>query len=210
MSTVPSGKRFENCSLICSSDGTLNSTMFCRGRVAVPPPRNVHHLVDALRALVRQQRDDPSAHRVPHEVRPLDAQHVHELADVVDEVGEGELLLEDVADAPVQAIDGVDVELLRERADVAGPRLASARPAGAVDEDGRIAGPASQYRVFPWTISAYFSVQTFAVVVICAPLAAPLLCPESRAGRVLAYTPLRWRARARYPGDAGGGGGAQP
>src|SRR3546814_6362978 len=48
-------------------------------------------LVQALRALVGEQRRDPAAHGVAGEVDLLEAEGVHELTDVVDHVGEGEL-----------------------------------------------------------------------------------------------------------------------
>jgi len=102
-------------------------------------------LVGALRALVGEEGRDPAAHRVADEVRPLDAEGVHELAHVVDEVGEGELDVEDVAGAPVQAVDGEDAEAClparqarREVGQVRQPDIGAGVEAGAVQEDRRV------------------------------------------------------------------------
>ena len=102
---------------------------------------DVDQLVDAVRALVGQQGHQPSAHRVADEVGLVDLEDVHELAYVVDHVGERELLLEDVARAPVQAVDGQHAQAgIGEGSDVQHPVLGATRPTRAMDQDGRVAG----------------------------------------------------------------------
>src|SRR3972149_853276 len=108
--------------------------------VAPPPPpprRDEDELVDALRALVGEERRQPAAHRVADDVRPLDAEGIHELAHVVDEIGEGELDVEDVAGAPVEAVEGEDAQSGRQRRQVGQPHVGAVVEAGAVEEEGR-------------------------------------------------------------------------
>ena len=123
-----------------------------------PPRGEEHQLVDAVGAFVGEHGGKPTPHGVAYDVGLLQAQGVLELPNEVHEVGEGVLLLKEVAEAPADAVDGKDPQLAGQRADVEGPAMRPARVGYAVNQDGGVAGrPASRYLILQWLSSTNFS-----------------------------------------------------
>ena len=96
---------------------------------------DVDEALDAVRALVGEEYAEPATHRVADDVARVEAHHVLELPDVVDEVGEGVALVETVTGPEPEAVDRVDVQAVGELRDDRQPAVGAGEEPGPVDED---------------------------------------------------------------------------